>query len=259
MSKIVAVANQKGGVAKTTTTVNLAAMLARLGQKILLVDLDPQGNATSGLGFERKQIEHCIYDVLINDAPAKAVTIHTSFNDLQLLPSTIQLAGAEVELVAAISRESRLRKALAEIRHSYDFIFIDCPPSLGLLTVNALTAADSVLIPLQCEYYALEGVSHLVSTLELVRSNLNPELKVEGVLLTMYDPRTNLSPQVAAEMRHFFRHRVYDVMIHRSIRLSEAPSHGMPVIYYDPKSKGAQQYALLAGEFLARNGKVPQE
>ena len=259
MGKVVAVANQKGGVAKTTTAVNLSAMLARLGQKVLLVDLDPQGNATSGLGVERRQIEHCVYDVLINGAPVKAVILHTPYDGLTFIPSTMQLAGASVELVPAISRESRLKRALAETRHNYDFIFIDCPPSLGLLTVNALTAANSVLIPLQCEYYALEGISQLLSTLELVRANLNPDLIIEGVLLTMYDPRTNLSPQVATEMRQFFRNRVYDVMVHRSVRLSEAPSHGMPIIYYDPKSKGAQQYALLAGEFLARNGKVPQK
>ena len=258
MGKVIAVANQKGGVAKTTTAVNLSAMLARLGQKVMLLDMDPQGNATSGLGAERRQIEHCVYDVLINDAPLQAVTINTPYDGLRLLPSTIQLAGAEVELVSAISRESRLKRALAEERYKYDFIFVDCPPSLGLLTINALTAADSVLVPLQCEYYALEGVSQLLSTLELVRSNLNHDLLIEGVLLTMYDPRTNLSPQVAKEMRRFFRHRVYDVIINRSVRLSEAPSHGMPVIYYDPKSKGAQQYALLAGEFLARNGKAPQ-
>ena len=258
MGKIIAVANQKGGVAKTTTAVSLSAMLARLGQKILLVDLDPQGNATSGLGLDRREIEHCIYDVLINEAPAKAVICPTPYDDLKILPSTMQLAGAEVELVSTVSRESRLRLALAEVRRNYDFILIDCPPSLGLLTVNALTAANSVLIPLQCEYYALEGVSQLLSTFELVRTNLNPYLTIEGVLLTMYDPRTNLATQVAEEMRQFFRHLVYDVMVHRSIRLSEAPSHGMPVIYYDPKSKGAQQYALLAGEFLARNGKTPQ-
>ena len=259
MGKIIAVTNQKGGVAKTTTAVNLSAMLARLEQRVLLVDMDPQGNATSGLGVDRQQIEHCIYDVLINEAPARAVSLHLPFDGLMLLPSTIQLAGASVELVSAISRESRLRRALADVRQNYDFIFIDCPPSLGLLTVNALTAADSVLVPLQCEYYALEGVSQLLSTFELVRANLNPELMIEGVLLTMYDPRTNLSSQVATEMRQFFRHRVYDVVVHRSVRLSEAPSHGMPVIYYDPKSKGAQQYALLAGEFLARNGKAPQK
>lgn len=258
MGKTIAVANQKGGVAKTTTAVNLAAMLARLGQKILLVDMDPQGNATSGLGIERRQVEHCVYDVLINDVPTKAVTILTTFDGLKLLPSTMQLAGASVELVSAVSRESRLRRALAEAQHSYDFILIDCPPSLGLLTINALTAADSVLIPLQCEYYALEGVSQLLSTFELVRANLNPKLKIEGVLLVMYDPRTNLSQQVVTEMRQFFNRLVYDVVVHRSVRLSEAPSYGMPIIYYDPKSKGAQQYALLAGEFLARNGKTPQ-
>jgi len=258
MGKIIAIANQKGGVAKTTTAVNLAAMLARLGQKVLLVDMDSQGNATSGLGVERRQVEHCVYDVLINDVPMKAVTILTPFDGLKLLPSTMQLAGAEVELVSAVSRESRLRRALAEAREYYDFIFIDCPPSLGLLTINALTAADSVLIPLQCEYYALEGVSQLLSTFELVRANLNPKLKIEGVLLVMYDPRTNLAQQVVTEMRQFFHRLVYDVIVHRSVRLSEAPSYGMPIIYYDPKSKGAQQYALLAGEFMARNGKAPQ-
>jgi chromosome partitioning protein len=259
MGKVIALANQKGGVAKTTTAINLTAMLSRLGQKTLLVDMDPQGNATSGLGIERRQISHCIYDVLINDAPVKAVAIPTAYDGLYILPATVQLAGAEVELVAAISRESRFRRAINEVRANYDYIFVDCPPSLGLLTVNALTAADSVLIPLQCEYYALEGVSQLLSTFELVRSNLNPALQIEGLLLTMYDSRTNLSAQIAAEMRGFFRNYVYDVIIHRSVRLSESPSHGMPVIYYDPKSKGAQQYALLAGEFLARNGKTPSK
>ena len=259
MTKIITVVNQKGGVAKTTTSLNLAAMLDRMGQRVLLVDLDPQGNATSGLGFDRKHVKHCIYDTLINDVPAQAVLLPTSYGNLTLLPATIQLAGAEVELVATIARESRLKHALAPLKPLFDFIIIDCPPSLGLLTLNALTAADSMLIPLQCEYYALEGVSQLLSTFELVRANLNPELAIEGVLLTMYDTRTNLSPQVAAEMRQFFRDKVYDVTIHRSVRIAEAPSHGMPVIYYDPKSKGAQQYALLAGEFLARNNIIPGE
>ncbi|MCL2496118.1 MAG: AAA family ATPase [Clostridiales bacterium] len=258
MGKIIAIANQKGGVAKTTTAINLGAMLARLGQKVLIVDIDPQGNATSGLGVDRKKIQHCIYDVLINALPVQALSLATAYDNLSLLPATIQLAGAEVELVPAISREHKLRRALAQVRSAYDFVFIDCPPSLGLLTINALTAADSVLIPLQCEYYALEGVSQLLATFELVRANLNPDLTIEGVLLTMFDPRANLSSQVAAEMRQFFRSKVYDALIHRNVRLSEAPSHGLPVISYDPKSKGAQQYALLAGEFLARNGKKPR-
>ena len=258
MGKIIAIANQKGGVAKTTTSINLGAMLARLGQRVLIVDIDPQGNATSGIGVDRKHINHCIYDVLINDLPVQALSLATAYDGLALLPATIQLAGAEVELVSAISREHKLRRALAQVRSDYDFMFIDCPPSLGLLTINALTAADSVMIPLQCEYYALEGVSQLLATFELVRANLNPDLAIEGVLLTMYDPRANLSAQVATEMRQFFRTKVYDALIHRNVRLSEAPSHGLPVIYYDPKSKGAQQYALLAGEFLARNGKKPR-
>ncbi len=256
MTKTIAIVNQKGGVAKTTTALNLAAMLAYLDQKILVVDIDPQGNASSGLGVERQNLKHCLYDALINEVSPEALIIDTAYKNLSVLPATMQLAGAEVELVSKIMRESKLKQALKKIDGYYDFIFIDCPPSLGLLTINALTAADSILIPIQCEYYALEGVSQLLSTYELVRANLNYDLKIEGVLLTMYDPRTNLSAQVADEMCQYFRHLVYDVLIHRSIRLSEAPSHGMPIIYYDPKSKGAQQYALLAGEFLAKNNKV---
>ena len=251
MGKIIAIVNQKGGVAKTTTAINLSAAVAQRGHKTLLVDLDPQGNASSGLGIDRRQVEHCVYDMLINDAPIEAVLLHTEYDNLDLIPATIQLAGAEVELVSAISRENRLRKILRPQREQYDFVFIDCPPSLGLLTVNALSAADCALLPLQCEYYALEGVTQLLSTYEMIRKNLNPELEIEGVLLTMYDARTNLSSQVAEEARHYFGPKVYQTQISRSVRLSEAPSHGMPGIVYDPKSRGAEEYQSLAEEFLA--------
>ena len=254
MGKIIAIVNQKGGVAKTTTAINLAAAVAQRGHKTLLVDLDPQGNATSGLGIDRRGLEHCVYDLLINDAPIEAVLLHTDYQQLDVIPATIQLAGAEVELVSAISRENRLRRILRPQREHYDYIFIDCPPSLGLLTINALSAADRALLPLQCEYYALEGVTQLLNTYEMIRKNLNPELEIEGVLLTMYDARTNLSSQVAEEARNYFGHKVYDTQISRSVRLSEAPSHGLPGIIYDPKSRGAVEYQALADEFLSRQG-----
>ncbi|MCR4962899.1 MAG: AAA family ATPase [Firmicutes bacterium] len=253
MVKIVAIVNQKGGVAKTTTAVNLSAYVAGTGRRTLLLDMDPQGNATSGAGIERKLVKHCLYDVLINNAPAEAVIVDSAYRNLQVLPATLQLAGAEVELVSAVSRETKLKRALRGVKDRYEYIFIDCPPSLGLLTVNALTAAYSMLIPLQCEYYALEGLSQLTRTFELVRDNLNPRLRLEGVLLTMYDGRTNLSQQVAEEARAFFGARVYQAVIPRSVRLSEAPSHGVPGIYYDPKSRGAAEYARLGEEFLAAN------
>ncbi len=253
MVKIIAIVNQKGGVAKTTTAVNLSAYVAGTGRHTLLLDMDPQGNATSGVGIERKQVQHCLYDVLINNAPAEAVIMDSAYDRLQVLPATLQLAGAEVELVSAVSRETKLKRALRTVKDKYDYIFIDCPPSLGLLTVNALTAAYSMLIPLQCEYYALEGLSQLTRTFELVRDNLNPHLRLEGVLLTMYDGRTNLSQQVAEEARSFFGKRVYQAVIPRSVRLSEAPSHGVPGIYYDPKSRGAAEYIRLGEEFLAAN------
>ncbi|MDO4581700.1 MAG: AAA family ATPase [Bacillota bacterium] len=252
MGKIIAIVNQKGGVAKTTTTINLAAALAARGKKMLIIDLDPQGNASSGLGLDRRSIEHCVYDVLINGAPAEAVILPTAYERLDILPATIQLAGAEVELVSAISRENKLRRALRLIKKVYDFILIDCPPSLGLLTINALSAADSVLVPLQCEYYALEGLGQLLSTYGLVENNLNPGLAIEGVLLTMYDGRTNLSAQVAEEARQYFGDKVYKTIISRSVRLSEAPSFGVPGIYYDSKSRGAGEYLKLAEEFLAQ-------
>ena len=254
MGKIIAIVNQKGGVAKTTTAINLAAAVAQRGHKTLLVDLDPQGNATSGLGIDRRGLEHCVYDLLINDAPIEAVLLHTDYQQLDVIPATIQLAGAEVELVSAISRENRLRRILRPQREHYDYIFIDCPPSLGLLTINALSAADRALLPLQCEYYALEGVTQLLNTYEMIRKNLSPELEIEGVLLTMYDARTNLSSQVAEEARNYFGRKVYDTQISRSVRLSEAPSHGLPGIIYDPKSRGAVEYQALAYEFLSRHG-----
>ena len=252
MGKIIAIVNQKGGVAKTTTAINLSAAIAQRGHHTLLVDLDPQGNATSGLGIDRRQIEHCVYDLLINDAPLEAVLLHTDYQQLDLIPATIQLAGAEVELVSAISRENRLRQILRPQKERYDYIFIDCPPSLGLLSINALSAADRALLPLQCEYYALEGVTQLLNTYEMIRKNLNPDLEIEGVLLTMFDARTNLSSQVADEARNYFGRKVYDTQISRSVRLSEAPSHGLPGIIYDPKSRGAVEYQALADEFLAR-------
>lgn len=250
MGRVIAVANQKGGVGKTTTSVNLGACLAELGKRVLLIDLDPQGHVSSGLGIEKSSISQCMYDVIINGVPLRDIIRATSFRNLWLAPSTIDLAGAELELVPAISRETRLRDALAEYRAQYDFLFIDCPPSLGLLTVNALTAADTLLVPIQCEYYALEGLSQLMNTIHLVRTHLNPGLKLEGVLLTMYDSRTNLSAQVEEEVKKYFREKVYRTIIPRSVRLSEAPSHGLPIIAYDPKSKGSEVYMELAKEVM---------
>ncbi|MFZ5640144.1 MAG: ParA family protein [Bacillota bacterium] len=250
MGKIMAVANQKGGVAKTTTAVNLAACLAAAGRRILLVDIDPQGNATSGLGLDKESLEHCIYDVLINNLPVDTITRSTEIEGLSVVPATIQLAGAEIELVTAISREVKLKKALTAVRDSYDFMIIDCPPSLGLLTLNALTAADSIIIPIQCEYYALEGLGQLMNTVELVRKHLNPALEIEGVLLTMFDARTNLSIQVVDEVKNYFKNKVYATIIPRNVRLSEAPSHGKPIILYDARSRGAEVYQELAKEVL---------
>ncbi len=252
MARIVAVANQKGGVGKTTTSVNLCACLAELGRKVLLVDCDPQGNATSGFGINKSELEHTIYDVLINNQDIHA-SIYTTEHKVDVLPSNIELAGAEIELVAAISRETRLKRALAPVQEEYDYIFIDCPPSLGLLTLNSLAAADSVLMPIQCEFYALEGVSQLMNTMQIVQNNLNPDLTVEGVLMTMYDARTNLSMQVVHEVRENFGDAVYKCMIPRNVRLSEAPSYGEPIIVYDAKSKGAEEYMNLAKEVIRRD------
>lgn len=251
MSKIIAVTNQKGGVGKTTTAVNLGACLASLNQKILLVDIDPQGNTTSGIGINKADVEYCIYDILINDVDPMDVIIPTELNNLDIIPATIQLAGAEIELVPTISREVRLKRALALVYEQYDYVLIDCPPSLGILTVNSLTAADSVLIPIQCEYYALEGLSQLLNTIRLVQKHLNTRLQIEGVLLTMFDARTNLGIQVIDEVKKYFQNKVYGTVIPRNVRLSEAPSHGKSIITYDPRSRGAECYLDLAKEVVA--------
>lgn len=250
MVKVIAIANQKGGVGKTTTAVNLAACVAELGKKVLLIDIDPQGNSTSGLGFNKGIIKRCVYDALVNDVPLESIVVHTEIDNLMLLPATIQLAGAEIELVSMMSREGKLKRALDKAKFAYDYVFIDCPPSLGLLTINSLTAANSVLVPIQCEFYALEGLTQLMNTISLVQKNLNPVLTLEGVVLTMFDARTNLSIQVVDEVKNHFRHKVYQTIIPRNVRLSEAPSHGQPVIKYDPKSKGTEVYFDLAREVI---------
>ncbi|EMW6650882.1 ParA family protein [Listeria monocytogenes] len=250
MSKVIALANQKGGVGKTTSSVNLSSSLAFLGKKVLLVDIDPQGNASSGVGVNKGEIEHCIYDVLVDDVAIQDVLQKTDLDNLNVIPATIQLAGAEVELVPAISREIRLKKAIDSIRDDYDYVIIDCPPSLGLLTLNALTAADSVLIPVQCEYYALEGLSQLLNTIRIVQKHLNEDLQIEGVLLTMLDARTNLGIQVIEEVKKYFQNKVFNTIIPRNVRLSEAPSHGKPILLYDAKSKGAEVYLELAKEVV---------
>lgn len=250
MARVMAVANQKGGVGKTTTSVNLGACLAELGKKVLLIDIDPQGNTTSGLGVNKADVRYCIYDVLINDVNPVEAVLPTAVGNLHIIPATIQLAGAEIELVPTISREVRLRRALATLRGTYDYILIDCPPSLGLLTINALTSADSVVIPIQCEYYALEGLSQLLSTIRLVQKHLNTSLEIEGVVLTMLDARTNLGIQVIEDVKKYFREKVYHTIIPRNVRLSEAPSHGKPIIQYDPRSRGAEVYLDLAKEVI---------
>jgi chromosome partitioning protein len=250
--RITACTNQKGGVGKTTTVINLAAFLALSGTRTLVIDLDPQGNATSGLGVDRRTVEGSSYDVLVDRAPLAELVMGTPVEGLDLLPSSPSLSGAEVELVGLAGRERRLTASLAELNGRYERVLIDCPPSLGLLTVNALTAADGVLIPIQTEYYALEGLRQLVNTIRRVREGLNPRLEIEGVLLTMYDARTNLSAQVASEVRRHMNGSVYDTIVPRSVRLSEAPSHGLPIALYDPGSRGADAYRELAGEVAAR-------
>ncbi|HWS28804.1 MAG TPA: ParA family protein [Clostridia bacterium] len=253
MAKIIAIANQKGGVGKTTTTVNLSTCVAQAGKRVLCVDIDPQGNTTSGLGVDKEKPEHSVYDVLINGVNAKDACVNTVVDGLKLLPSRKELSGAEVELVGMLAREQVLKRALVQVAGDFDFMFIDCPPSLGLLTVNALTAANTLLAPIQCEYYALEGLSDLMNTVKLVRAHLNPGLDVEGVVLTMFDARTNLSAQVVTEVKKFFRHKVYKTIIPRSVRLSEAPSFGLPITLYDDKCSGAKAYQALAQELLEKS------
>ena len=252
MGKIISYSNQKGGVGKTTTCVNMAAYLARSGKKILLVDLDPQGNATTGLGFKKSTLKKSVYNVLIDEEEAKDNILPTELENLYILPANIDLAGAEVELVYKKSREKVLKGALDKVKNAYDYILIDCPPSLGLLTINALAAADSVIIPIQSEYYALEGLSQLMNSIALVRQHLNKALKVEGVVLTMYDGRSLISKQISAEIKRYFTKKLYEIVIPRNIRLSEAPSQGKPILLHDPKCAGARAYAALTEEFLKK-------
>ena len=252
MGKVVSIANQKGGVGKTTTSVNLSTILAKKGKKVLLLDTDPQGNASSGLGVD-KEVDESIYDILVNDTEIQEVVKKTNIKNLWICPSNINLAGAEVELVSFMSREYRLKEKLDLVKDQYDFIIIDCPPSLGLITLNAFTASDSVLIPVQCEYYALEGLGQLINTINLVKKHLNKSIEIEGALLTMYDVRTNLSNQVVKEVKKYFNDRVYKNVIPRNVKLSEAPSYGMPISEYDPKSKGAKSYEKVVREFLKNN------
>lgn len=252
MGKIISFSNQKGGVGKTTTCVNMSAYLAKQGKKVLLIDMDPQGNATTGLGLNKSGIKNSVYNVLIDDTPVKDVIIPTKIDRLEILPAGIDLAGAEVELVYIKNREKRLQEALKKVEKYYDFITIDCPPSLGLLTINALTASDSIIIPIQCEYFALEGLSQLMNTIKLVKKHLNKKLDIEGVSLTMYDGRAIVSRQIAEEIRRFFGKKVFNTVVPRNIRVSEAPSHGVPVMLHDPKCAGSRAYDELTKEFLLK-------
>ncbi len=253
MGKIVSIANQKGGVGKTTTAINLSTVLAKKNKKVLMIDADPQGNATSGFGLSKNQ-QFSVYDVLIEDIEVENTLQKTNIKNLDICPSNINLAGAEVQLVGVEAREYRLKSKLDAVKNKYDFIIIDCPPSLGLVTINAFTASDSVLIPVQCEYYALEGLGQLMNTINLVKQHTNNSLSIEGALLTMYDVRTNLSNQVADEVRRYFNNKVYKNIIPRNVKLSEAPSYGLPITLYDPHSKGAKSYERFAKEFLKQNG-----
>ncbi len=254
MGKIIGIVNQKGGVGKTTTAINLSACLALEGMKMLLVDCDPQANATSGIGFQRDDNRRSVYDVLMGDSSADQVILPTEIGTLQILPGSKNLTGANIELAAANDRALRLRQALEAIKDDYDLIILDCPPALDLLTLNVLSAAETLIVPMQAEYFALEGISELISTLERVRANFNPVLNIEGVLLTMYDDRTNLAQQVTETLREYFRDRLFQTVIPRNVRLAEAPSHGRPVALYDPRSRGTEAYFELATELLARNG-----
>lgn len=248
--KVIAIANQKGGVGKTTTAVNLSACLAKKGKKVLLIDCDPQGNSTSGVGVDKRRCEKTVYDVLIGGASAKESIVKTPYENLDICPSNISLSGAEIELVSEMGRETKLKNAIESVRDDYDMVLIDAPPSLGLITINVLTASDSVIVPIQCEYYALEGVSQLMSTIKKVKQVMNSSLEIEGILMTMFDSRTNLSIQVIEEVKKFFPNKVYKTLIPRNVRLSEAPSFGKPIIYYDIASKGAESYLDLADEIL---------
>ena len=250
MGKIISIVNQKGGVGKTTSCINLIAALGKLGKKCLLVDIDSQGNSTSGLGINKREVKHSTYDLLINDVRCSTAIVKTQFENVDILPSSIDLAAADIELVDIPERTMRLRKALATVRQDYDYIMIDCPPSLGLITLNALAASDSVLVPIQCEYYALEGLSQLMATIRQVKRLYNPSIELEGVLLTMFDGRLNLTIQVVEEVKKYFPNKVYRTTIPRNVRLSEAPSFGMPCVYFDRSSKGARAYMELAEEFL---------
>lgn len=253
MGKIIAIVNQKGGVGKTTTAVNLSAGTGLKGKKVLLVDADPQGNTTSGYGIAKKNASSTSYELLLGSVSAEAATIKTSFNGVDIIPSSMNLAAAEIDLIEVEHREARLKTALSRVREKYDYVFIDCPPSLGLITINALNAADTVLVPLQCEYYALEGLSQLIASIRQVKRLYNPTLEIEGIVLTMYDARLNLTNQVVGEIKKYFGNKLYKTAIPRAVRISEAPSHGMPIQYYDARSKGANAYNDLAKEFLKRN------
>ena len=252
MSRVIAIANQKGGVGKSTTAINLSSCLAEAGKKVLVIDIDPQGNTTSGLGIEKENLENTVYEMILDECTLEECLIHTEFGVLDVLPSNVNLAGAEIDLIGVDNREYILKEKIKEIRDNYDFIVLDCPPSLSMLTVNAMTAADTVLVPIQCEYYALEGLSQLMHTISLVQKRLNPALEIEGVVFTMYDARTNLSLQVVENVKSTLKYAIYKTIIPRNVRLAEAPSHGLPINYYDPKSVGAESYKLLADEVIHR-------
>lgn len=252
MGRVIAVANQKGGVGKTTTAINLSAALAEKGKKVLLIDIDPQGNATSGVGVEKNEVENTIYDLILGETTIQSCIEYTEFENLHLIPSNVDLAAAEIELIGILDKEFIIRKEVEKIKNVYDFILIDCPPSLNLLTINAMTTADTVLVPIQCEYYALEGLSQLIHTINLVKERLNPYLDIEGIVFTMFDARTNLSLQVVENVRANVKQKVYSTIIPRNVRLAEAPSHGYPITIYDPKSAGAESYRALAEEVISR-------